>query len=151
MKLHLYCTPEADFFDVIGTKVLSVFLLAVHIRLYNGFYSLPPLSKSGLNLVCNVDIVYRQNLKSVNSQDYAQKPQQNCMFIYSTSDPDITRFLIEYKLNTIMIRRRYSTVQCSAVQCRAVQCIAVHAVQCIAVHAVQCTTVQYSTVQYSTV
>jgi|LakMenE01Jun11ns_1017448.scaffolds.fasta_scaffold8432406_1 hypothetical protein len=29
----------------------------------------PPLSKSGLKLVCNV------NLKPENSQDYAQKPQ----------------------------------------------------------------------------
>jgi hypothetical protein len=36
-----------------------------------------PLSKSGLKLVCNVNIVCG-NLKSENSQDYAQKPQQNC-------------------------------------------------------------------------
>jgi hypothetical protein len=33
----------------------------------------PPLSKSGLNLGCNVNIVYTRNLKSENSQDYAQK------------------------------------------------------------------------------
>jgi hypothetical protein len=32
------------------------------------------LSKSGLKLVCNVNIV-NGNLKSENSQDYAQKPQ----------------------------------------------------------------------------
>jgi hypothetical protein len=37
----------------------------------NGFYSPPPLSKSGLKLVHNVNIV-QENLKSQNSQDYAQ-------------------------------------------------------------------------------
>ncbi len=41
------------------------------------FYS--PLNKSGLKLVCNVNIVYG-NLKSENTQDYAWKPQRNCMF-----------------------------------------------------------------------
>jgi hypothetical protein len=43
--------------DVIGTKVLRVFLLAIH---------------SHRSLVRNVNIVY-ENLKSENSQDYAQK------------------------------------------------------------------------------
>ncbi len=48
-------------------------------------HSLPPsLSKSGLKLVCNVNIVY-ENLKSENSQDYAQKPQRNCTFMNSAS------------------------------------------------------------------
>ncbi len=42
------------------------------------------MSKSGLKLVCNVNIVHR-NLKSENSQDFAQKPQQNCTFINSAS------------------------------------------------------------------
>ncbi len=37
----------------------------------NGFYPPPPLSKSGLKLVCNVNIVYG-HLKSPNSQDYVQ-------------------------------------------------------------------------------
>jgi hypothetical protein len=49
------------------------------------FYSPPPTqppSKIGLKLVCNGNIVYG-NLKSENSQDYAQKPQQNCTFIIS--------------------------------------------------------------------
>jgi hypothetical protein len=36
----------------------------------------PPPRKSGLKLVCNVNIIYR-NLKSENSQDYAQKPQRS--------------------------------------------------------------------------
>ncbi len=49
--------------DVIGTKVFRVFLLA-----------------SGSKLVCNVNIVYR-NLKSENTQDYAQKPQRKCTFM----------------------------------------------------------------------
>jgi hypothetical protein len=37
-----------------------------------------------LKLVCNVNIVYG-DLKSENSQDYAHKPQRNCMFMNSAS------------------------------------------------------------------
>jgi hypothetical protein len=53
---------EAEFLDVIGTKV------------------------SGLKLVCNGNIVYG-NLKSENSQDCAQKTEQNqnCTFMNSAS------------------------------------------------------------------
>jgi hypothetical protein len=52
-------------------KALRVFLLAIHSNLYQRIL-LPhsALSKSGLKLVCNVNIVY-ENLKSENSQDYA--------------------------------------------------------------------------------
>ncbi len=71
-----FCWSEAKFLDVIGTKVLRVFLL---ITSTNGFYS-PLLSKSGLKVVCNVNIVYG-NLKSEKSQDYAQKAQRNCTFM----------------------------------------------------------------------
>jgi hypothetical protein len=46
--------------------------------------SFPHRSKSGLKLVCNVKIVYG-NLKSDNSQDYAQKPKRNCTFMNSAS------------------------------------------------------------------
>ncbi len=70
--------PEADFLDVIGTKVLRV-LLAIHSHLY-----FTPWSKIDLQLVCNVNIVYR-NLKSANSQECAQKPQRNCTFMNSAS------------------------------------------------------------------
>ncbi len=42
------------------------------------------MSKSGWKLVCNINIVYG-NLKSENSQDYAQKPQRNSMFTNSAS------------------------------------------------------------------
>ncbi len=78
--------PGAEFVDVIGTKVLRVFLLAIQSPLLTDFTpSLPPLmSKSGLKLVCNKIIVNR-NLKSENSQVYAQKPQQNCTFTNSAS------------------------------------------------------------------
>ncbi len=70
--------PEAEFLDVIGTKVLRVFLLAIHSQLYQRVLLPPPhLEKSGLKLACNVHIVCG-NLKSENSQDYAQKPQRNC-------------------------------------------------------------------------
>jgi hypothetical protein len=44
----------------------------------------PPFKKSGLELVCNVNIV-NENLKSEKSQNYAQKPQQNCTFMNSAS------------------------------------------------------------------
>ncbi len=44
----------------------------------------PPLSRSGLKLVCNVDILYGK-LKSEYSQDYAQKPQRYCTFMISAS------------------------------------------------------------------
>ncbi len=46
--------------------------------------SIPGLLKSLKipSLVCNVNIVYG-NLKSEKSQDYAQKPQRNCMFMNS--------------------------------------------------------------------
>ncbi len=69
--------PEAEFLD----KSLKSF---------PSCYSQPLLltdftpSKSGLKLVCNVNIV-NGNLKSENSQDYAQKPRQNCTFINSAS------------------------------------------------------------------
>jgi hypothetical protein len=63
--------PETEFLDVMGTKVLRIFLLFT-VTSANGFYSAHPTpSKSGLKLVCNENIVYR-NLKSENSQDYAQ-------------------------------------------------------------------------------
>jgi hypothetical protein len=42
------------------------------------------MSRGGLKLVCNVNIVYG-NLRFENSQDYAQKPQRNCMFMNSAS------------------------------------------------------------------
>jgi hypothetical protein len=67
--------------DVIGTKV---FLLAIHSHFYKRILPLPPLSKSGLKLVCNVNIAYG-HLKSENSHDYAQKPQRNCTFMNSAS------------------------------------------------------------------
>jgi len=78
-----HCT-EPKFLDVIGTKVLRVFLLAIHSHLYLRILPFPPLSKSGLKLVCNVNIVYG-NLKSEKSQDDAQKPQRNCTFMNSAS------------------------------------------------------------------
>jgi hypothetical protein len=74
---------EAEFSDVIGTKV---FLLAIHSHLYSQVLPPPPHppSRSGLKLVCNVNIVYG-NLKSESSQDNAQKPQRNCTFMNSAS------------------------------------------------------------------
>jgi hypothetical protein len=75
--VSLDVTPETEFLDVIGTKVVRAFLLAIHSHLYLRILLSPPLSKSGLKTVCNVNIVH-ENLQSDNSQDYAQKPKQNC-------------------------------------------------------------------------
>jgi hypothetical protein len=68
-----YCIPEAEFLDVIGTKVLRVFLVATvfTVTLLRDFNRSP--NKSGLKLVCSENIVYG-NHKSENSQDYARKP-----------------------------------------------------------------------------
>jgi hypothetical protein len=75
---------EAEFSDVIGTKVLRVFLLFT-VTSTNGFYPPPPPpSKSGFLSVFNVSILYG-NIKSQNSQDYAQKTQRNCTFMNSPS------------------------------------------------------------------
>ncbi len=69
---------EAEFLGIIET---------VHSHLYYGFYSprSPLLSKSGLKLFRNVNIVY-ENLKSENTQDFAQKPQRYCTFMNSASE-----------------------------------------------------------------
>ncbi len=37
--------PETEFLDVIGTKLLRVFLLAIYSHLYYGFYPPPPLEQ----------------------------------------------------------------------------------------------------------
>jgi hypothetical protein len=46
----------------------------------------PPLSLSKSELVCNVNIVYRETSSSENSQDYARKPQRHCTFKNSAHD-----------------------------------------------------------------
>ena len=78
-KVQQSIQPEAEFLDVIGEKSLRVFPPCYSqspLHAPNKFTPPPPpLSKSGLKLVCNVNIVDR-NLKSENSQDCAQKPQQ---------------------------------------------------------------------------
>jgi hypothetical protein len=58
--LHTLTIPtstgtEAEFLDVIGTKFLRICLLAIHSHLYCRILLPlpPPLSKSGLKLVCN--------------------------------------------------------------------------------------------------
>ncbi len=62
--------------DVIGTKVQRVFLLAIYSCLLTDFIPLPPsLEQKRFETLCNVNIVYG-NLKSENSQNYAQKPQR---------------------------------------------------------------------------
>ncbi len=67
---------EAEFLDVNWDKSLKSFPPCYS-------QSPPPLSKSGLKLVCYVNIAY--GFKSENSQDYAPKPQRKCMFMNSAS------------------------------------------------------------------
>ncbi len=71
-----------EFLDVIGKKVLCFFLLAFQSPLLTDFNPPPPPPwlKVFWNWFCNVSFVF-WNLKSENSQDYAQKPQQNCTFM----------------------------------------------------------------------
>ncbi len=52
-----------------GPKFEEFSSLLFTVTSINGFYS---SRKSGLKLVCNINIVYR-NLKSENSEEYAQK------------------------------------------------------------------------------
>ncbi len=75
--------PETEFLDVIGPKIeFSSLLFAITST--TDFTPLPHLSRSGLELFYNVNILYR-NLKSENSQDYAQKPQRTCSEMNSAS------------------------------------------------------------------
>jgi hypothetical protein len=69
-KVAVYAPAEwADTLTLF--HLLLRYVLCDH--LYYGFYSPLPLKKSGLKLVCNVNIVYG-NLMTENSQDNAQKP-----------------------------------------------------------------------------
>jgi hypothetical protein len=99
--------PEAEFLEKIQTKVLKVFLLVTHSHLYSfafrfifletyatpySFHSSVAVHKEeggkpdrklhplpfGLRNPC-------RKLKCENSQDYAEKPQQNCTFMNSAS------------------------------------------------------------------
>jgi hypothetical protein len=77
---HAWLWAEAELLDVIRTKVVRVFLLLFTVTSTNRFTTHLPMSKSGLKLVCNVNIV-SENFRSENSQDCAKKPQQNCTFM----------------------------------------------------------------------
>jgi hypothetical protein len=103
-------SSEVEFLDEIQTKVLKVFLLAIHSHLYNFALRFILLQTHATSLTistsqllyCNVKEKggkpdrkpnplpnglrnLCRNLKSENFQDYAQKPQRNCTFINSTS------------------------------------------------------------------
>ncbi len=92
-NLFLPCTPsqyislikaETEFLDVIGTKVLRVFLLAIYSQspLLTDFTTPPPPQQKWfeIGLQCK-----QENRKFENSQDYAQKPQRNFTFMNSES------------------------------------------------------------------
>ncbi len=80
---------EAECLNIIGTKESQSTLLKDFIP--SPSTPPPPPRKSGLKLVCYVNILYG-NVKSDNSQDYAHPhlPQRNCVFINSASEQLIT-------------------------------------------------------------
>ncbi len=86
--VYIYSYNEAEFLDVIGTKVLRVSSLLFTVTSTNRFTS-SPLSKSGLKLICNLNTLYKENLKSENSHDNAQKPHRNCTFMNSASNQKV--------------------------------------------------------------
>ncbi len=88
--------------DVIGTKVLKAFLLAIHSHLYLQIIlppPLPPLSKTSFKLVCNIKIVY-------GTSSYVQKPQQNYTFMNS-----VLIHVNETRVDKFYFRWRYSEEQ----------------------------------------
>jgi hypothetical protein len=114
----IFHIPEAEFSDKIQTKVLRIFLLAIHSHLYSFviwfiflqthatsymFLQTHPIS---YNFYSSVTVHYKEeggkpdrkhypssygignpyrNIKSENSQEYAQKLQRNCTFMNLTS------------------------------------------------------------------
>jgi hypothetical protein len=83
--------PEAEFLDIIGTKVLRVFLLAIHCHLYSRI--LPsPLEQKWFETGCNVNIVYG-NLKSENSQDNVQKTSTK-LYVYEFGFSSLSSLLL---------------------------------------------------------
>ncbi len=74
------CSVRSSWEGRYTSPISSVPLCPLWSPLLTYFTPHPPSSKSGFKLVCNVNIVYG-NLKSENSQDYAQKPQRNCTFM----------------------------------------------------------------------
>ncbi len=75
--------PEAEFLDVIGTKVWRVFLFAFDSHFYQQILPSPSFPRA--QVVWNWFVYIYGYLKSDNSQDYAQKPQRNCTFMNSAS------------------------------------------------------------------
>jgi hypothetical protein len=106
----------AEFLDAIGTKDFRIFLLAIKSHLYSFEISISSNSRNLFTVfiyiyLFTVQLLYTvkekggkrdrkpyplpntlrnpyRNLNSENSQDYAQKPQQNCMFMNSASGQD---------------------------------------------------------------
>ncbi len=75
---------------------------------WSGFNFYSPLEQ---NLVCNANIVYG-NLKSENSQDYAQKPQRNCTFMNLASGSRETIWEYPFLSGRCRRRGRYSIQYC---------------------------------------
>ncbi len=110
--LYVSGTPETEFLDLIQTKVLRVFHLAIHSQSSLHSTALPyrflflQTHATSYNFYSSVIVHYKgeggkpdrkpyplpydlrnpdRNLKCENSQAYAQKPQRNCKFMNSAS------------------------------------------------------------------
>ncbi len=84
---------EAEFLDEIQTKVLGVFILVILIHLYSfGLRFLFHSHTTSYSFPKGERKPYR-NLKSENSQGYAQKPQLNYTFMNSASGKPEPKFV----------------------------------------------------------
>jgi len=105
--------------DVIRTKVLRGFLLAIH---SHWLLSPPPLlSKSGLKLVCNVNIVF-ENLKSENSQERLCPETSTKLYVFMNSASVVSseRSLVQKVQNIFLKPEKYS--KCCFLYCRSLLC-----------------------------
>ncbi len=92
-------SSEAEFLDVTGTKVLRVFLLSIHTDTsITDFTPLLPRAKVIWNWFVMCTVHSTSNLKSENPQNYAQKPERNCMFMNSASVLSYPMGVVEYVL-----------------------------------------------------
>ncbi len=82
----MLASPEAEFWDIIGTKVFKVFLFAMHSHLY---IPPPPLSKSGLKLACNVNMLFHMETSGLRTLKIMLKNLNEIvcsLFMYSASE-----------------------------------------------------------------
>jgi hypothetical protein len=108
--------------------IVNLTKLSIHSHFFLRILRPPPLvQKYSLRLVCNGNTYVYENLKSENSQDYAQKPQRNSTFMNSASgqrssavaqrererEPDVARTRIFKLLRSPRINSKEPIPVCS--------------------------------------